>query len=210
MKYEHERGRHGHSRGGRGPGPGNGFGPGFGPGPGPGYGPGPRGRKRRSGRARRGDVRLALLGLLAEEEASGYALMKSVEERSRGVWKTSPGSVYPTLAQLADEELVEPTSQGNGRTEYRLTDAGSAYVAEHAQEIESLWAEVTKEPEGNDALRQSMHRLFETVRSIHEIGSQELAEAAALRTAELDEALQELVATALETRQEAGEQGKQD
>ena len=63
-------------------------------GPGP-FGPrGPRGRGR-GGRARRGDVRLALLRLLAEEPANGYQLMQTIEERSGGRWRPSPGSVYP-------------------------------------------------------------------------------------------------------------------
>src|SRR5437588_6074187 len=65
---------------------------------GPGWGPHRRGR----GRARRGDVRLALLRLLAEEPRNGYQLMQAIEERSEGFWRPSPGSVYPTLAQLED------------------------------------------------------------------------------------------------------------
>ena len=94
------------------------FGPG-GPGFGPGFGPpfGPRGR-----RAARGDVRAAVLLLLAEEPRNGYALMQEIEERSEGVWRPSPGSIYPALAQLEDEGLVEATKEGSGRV-FALTDA---------------------------------------------------------------------------------------
>src|SRR5665213_552010 len=81
------------------------FGGGFGGG-GP-MGHGPRGRGR--GRARRGDVRLALLRLLGEESRNGYQLMQTIEERSGGRWRPSPGSVYPTLAQLEAEGLVRST-----------------------------------------------------------------------------------------------------
>ena len=122
--------------------------------------------------------------------------MKAVEEKSKGVWRTSHGSVYPTLAQLVDEELIEPTSEGNGRTEYRLTEAGKALVVEQAERIEALWDEVSRDPEGSDALRQSTHQLFDTVRQIHESGNTELAEVAATRTSELNESLQELAQTA--------------
>src|SRR4029077_16350562 len=65
---------------------------------------GPRGR-----RAARGDVRAAVLLLLAEEPRNGYGLMQEIEERSEGAWRPSPGSMYPVLSQLEDEGLVEAT-----------------------------------------------------------------------------------------------------
>ena len=93
------RGPGGHGRGGRG-GPGfGGFGPGF----------GPRGPQRAS----RGDVRSAILSLLSEAPSNGYGLIKAIAERTNGVWRPSPGSVYPTLQQLVDEELI--VSRGDGR-----------------------------------------------------------------------------------------------
>ena len=78
---------------------------------GPGLGPmgfgGPGGPfGGRGPRARRGDVRAALLTLLAEEPRNGYQLMQEIERRSEGVWRPSPGSVYPALQQLEDEGLV--------------------------------------------------------------------------------------------------------
>src|SRR5215210_86537 len=68
----------------------------------------------RGPRARRGDVRAALLVLLAEEPRNGYQLMQEIEERSDGVWRPSPGSVYPALQQLEDEGLVR-VAPGEGR-----------------------------------------------------------------------------------------------
>jgi DNA-binding PadR family transcriptional regulator len=107
--HHHGRGRH---RGG--------FGPGFG---GPfGFG-GPGGPFARGGRARRGDVRAALLTLLAEEPRNGYQLMQEIERRSEGVWRPSPGSVYPALQQLEDEGLVR-SDESDGRKLFHLTDAG--------------------------------------------------------------------------------------
>src|ERR1700750_360976 len=61
----------------------------------------------RGPRARRGDVRAAALILLAEEPRNGYQLMQEIEQRSGGVWRPSPGSVYPALSQLEDEGLVK-------------------------------------------------------------------------------------------------------
>ena len=98
----------------------------------PGFGP-PRGP-----RARRGDVRAALLVLLAEEPRNGYQLMQEIEQRSDGVWRPSPGSVYPALQQLEDEGLVR-VEPGEGRKAYVLTDAGRAHVEEHADELGAPW-----------------------------------------------------------------------
>jgi DNA-binding PadR family transcriptional regulator len=118
----------------RGPGGEGPFGP-FGPGgpAGPfgrhGFGPGPHGRSRR----RRGDVRLALLRLLGEEPRNGYQLMQTIEERSSGVWRPSPGSVYPTLAQLEDEGLIRSTEVEGGRR-FEITDAGHEHLESRSDE----------------------------------------------------------------------------
>ena len=78
----------------------------------------------RGARAGRGDVRAAILALLAEEPMHGYQIMRELGERSGGVWRPSPGSIYPTLQQLEDEELVRPETGDGGRRVFTLTDAG--------------------------------------------------------------------------------------
>jgi len=126
-----------------------GFGPGdFGPGA-AGYhagpaGYGPRGRYgRRGSRAKRGDVRAAALALLAEEPMNGYQIIQQISERSGGLWRPSPGSVYPALAQLEDENLVVLQASAGERRAYTLTDAGRDYVAEHAEELKAPWSAVS-------------------------------------------------------------------
>lgn len=74
-------------------------------------------------RAGRGDVRAAVLALLAEEPKHGYQIIRDIEERSGGAWKPSAGSVYPTLQLLTDEGLVSSEESG-GRKTYALTAAG--------------------------------------------------------------------------------------
>jgi DNA-binding PadR family transcriptional regulator len=96
---------------------------------GPGWGPHRRGR----GRARRGDVRLALLRLLAEEPRNGYQLMQAIEERTEGLWRPSPGSVYPTLAQLEDEGLIH-SAEAEGARVFELTDAGRTHLESRSDE----------------------------------------------------------------------------
>src|SRR6267142_1980350 len=77
----------------------------------------------RGGKARRGDIRTAALLLLAEEPRNGYQIMQEVEERSNGVWRPSPGSVYPALQQLEDEGLIR-SQETDGRKLFALTDEG--------------------------------------------------------------------------------------
>jgi DNA-binding PadR family transcriptional regulator len=74
-------------------------------------------------RMARGDVRAAVLALLAEKPMHGYQIIQEIEERSGGTWKPSPGSVYPTLQLLADEGLIA-VEESNGRKTYSLTEAG--------------------------------------------------------------------------------------
>jgi DNA-binding PadR family transcriptional regulator len=81
------------------------------------------------GRRRRGDVRTALLMLLADESRNGYQLMQTIEERSGGRWRPSPGSVYPALAQLEDEGLVRATER-DGAKLFEITDAGREHIGD--------------------------------------------------------------------------------
>jgi DNA-binding PadR family transcriptional regulator len=137
----HTRGR-GRMRGGPGPwtqGPvpfemrGGPFGPKFGRGFGP-----------RGPRVRRGDVRAAILDLLAEGQPwNGYQIIQEIGERTQGVWRPSAGSVYPALQQLEDEGLITPAAGEDRRRNYTLTDEGRAYVEAHAAELRSSWDAVT-------------------------------------------------------------------
>ena len=146
-----------HGRGGFGPGFGFG-GPGFG---GPGFGGpmgpfgGPMGRRGR-GRARRGDVRQAVLALLVEAPLNGYQMIQKLAEHTDGGWKPSPGAIYPALAQLEDEGLIEQFDN-EGTKSYRLTEAGQSAAADvtekpweafnadnaplHPEQIKGMWKE---------------------------------------------------------------------
>jgi len=108
----------------------------WGPGPGAPWGPGgPGGRGRhRGGRARRGDVRAAMLLLLDEQPQNGYQLIQEIERRTEGVWKPSPGSVYPALQQLEDEGLVQ-IIESEGKKAYELSAEGREYVANKREEL---------------------------------------------------------------------------
>src|SRR5215211_6725890 len=76
-----------------------------------------------SHRGRRGDVRGAVLALLAEEPMHGYEMIQRLEERTGGRWRPSAGSIYPTLQLLEDEGLVS-SEEVDGRRVFSLTDDG--------------------------------------------------------------------------------------
>lgn len=84
---------------------------------------------RRGPRARRGDIRAAILHLLAESDQPmhGYEMIRELRDRTGGIWRPSPGSIYPTLQLLEDEGLVTATER-DGKKVYSLTDAGRAEV----------------------------------------------------------------------------------
>lgn len=98
--------------------------------PGPFFGRGPK--------VGRGDVRASILVLLSEGPMHGYQVIRELTERSGGVWRPSPGSIYPTLQLLEDEGLVR-SEEADGRRIFHLTDAGRAEVAERGDEAPPPW-----------------------------------------------------------------------
>lgn len=137
----------------------------FGPGPGRGFGPfgGDVGR----GRARRGDVRAAVIALLNERPMHGYEIIQELGSRTSGAWRPSPGSVYPTLQLLEDEGLVV-AEEVTGKRVFSLTEEGRAAKAERV-ERKAPWEEMA---EGLDPgilrLRESVGQL---ISAVHQAGS---------------------------------------
>jgi DNA-binding PadR family transcriptional regulator len=103
-----------------------------------------RGFAGRGPRVRRGDVRAAILDLLAEGQAwNGYQIIQEIGARTQGVWRPSAGSVYPALQQLEDEGLITAAAGEDRRRNYTLTEEGRAYVEAHADELRASWDAVT-------------------------------------------------------------------
>ena len=162
-----------------------GFGPGFGRGFGPGFGG--RGRGGPGGRARRGDVRHAVLALLAENPSNGYGLIGAISERTDGAWTPSPGSIYPTLAQLVDEGLVV---QADGpRGPYTLTDAGREHVDSHGEQVRAAFDAARSGGEGGRELVGAVRKLMTAVGSFRGGATKEQLDAA---VAAIDTARREL------------------
>ena len=106
-------------------------------------------------------MRAAILKLLAERPMHGYEMIQQIAERSNGIWRPSPGSVYPTLQLLDDEGLITATESDGSKKLFELTDEGRAA----AEKIETPpWDEITKDADpGHVNLRAAMGQLFGAV-----------------------------------------------
>ena len=115
------------------------------------------GRSGRGGRTRgrrgawfgSGDLKYVILEMLAERPMHGYEVMNALEARTRGCYRPSPGSVYPTLQWLEDEGLVRIEEQ-EGKKVYHVTDAGRAFLKEHRSTVDEIFDRVT------DAIRRAV------------------------------------------------------
>jgi DNA-binding PadR family transcriptional regulator len=138
--------------------PGGPFGAGFVPGFGFGFGPGGlRGGYRGRGRGRRGDVRAAILALLAERPMHGYEMIQEISRRSNGLWRPSPGSVYPTLQLLVDEGLIVAAETEGSKRLFELTDDGREAAAKTQT---PPWEEIAEGADPNEVnLRASFGQL---------------------------------------------------
>ncbi|GAA1400840.1 hypothetical protein GCM10009613_58290 [Pseudonocardia kongjuensis] len=161
-----------------GPGGFGGFG-GFGPG---GFGPGGRGRGFGRRRTARGDVRAAVLAVVADAPRHGYEIIQEITARTGGRWKPSPGSVYPMLSQLEDEGLVR-SEQTDGRRVVHLTEEGTRHVAEHRATLDAVWAPFADDAEAAaddpaTGLGDELARLHAAARQVAAAGTPEQVTAA--------------------------------
>lgn len=120
-------------------------------------------------RAGKGEVRSAVLELLAERPMHGYQIIREIEKRSGGSWKPSAGSVYPTLQLLADEELIS-AEESNGRKIYSLTELGQEEAA--GTEESAAWeATGTASGSGFAALSKSGLELAQAAAQVGRTGT---------------------------------------
>ena len=124
-------------------------------------------------RARRGDVRDAVLRLLGEEPMHGYQIIQELSNRSGGSWRPSAGSVYPTLQLLADEGLVT-SEETAGKKVFSLTEAGVAAAAELAEQP-APWDEAAQSDSDTGAmgLREAAGRLMPAIMQIGKSANKE-------------------------------------
>ena len=90
----------------------------------------------------RGFSRYFILELLKKNFHTGKEIIDYAIEQSNGIWKPSPGLIYPLLGRLLDEDLIEETKDGK----YQLTKKG----IETAKDVDKI----------NDIVRKQLDVLF--------------------------------------------------
>ncbi len=106
---------------------------------------GPR-RHRRRARMKwkifeRGDLKFVILRLVSKTPMHGYEVMKALERESRGYYRPSPGSVYPTLQMLEDEGYLS-VEEKDGKKVYSITDEGLAYLEDNEDVVDDVFERV--------------------------------------------------------------------
>ena len=130
------------------------------------------------GRRRRGDVRAAILALLAERPMHGYEMIQELEERSDGMWRPSAGSIYPTLQLLEDEGADRRREDAEGERRFTLTDAGREAAAKRARPAPP-WEQAAEGADGERAeLFHAIKQFAPAVVQIAQVGSPDQAQRA--------------------------------
>jgi DNA-binding PadR family transcriptional regulator len=112
-----------------------------------------------------GQLRLYLLALLNEGPRHGYEVIRDLEERFNGLYSPSAGTVYPRLAKLEEEGLVERTEDGRKAT-YLITDAGRREVAARQLDLADLQQDLDHSVrELAQQVRQRVHGSSEDLRA---------------------------------------------
>jgi DNA-binding PadR family transcriptional regulator len=110
-----------------------------------------------------GALRLYLLKLLGEQPRHGYEVISLLEDRFLGMYAPSAGTVYPRLAKLEAEGLVEH-EEVDGRKVYSLTDAGRDELARSQEALQSLERDLTQSV--SELARDVRSQVRESVRDL--------------------------------------------
>ncbi|WP_301750069.1 PadR family transcriptional regulator [uncultured Erythrobacter sp.] len=126
-----------------------------------------RSRRQRRGRMfGTGELRLALLALIAENPSHGYELIKGIEEMTGGGYAPSPGAVYPTLQLLEDEGAIAEADAEGSKKPYAVTPQGEAELEERKVEVAELLRRL-----GRHGERTSTVRSHDVFRAMGNLGS---------------------------------------
>jgi DNA-binding PadR family transcriptional regulator len=129
-------------------------------------GPGSGRRGRRGRMFGTGELRLALLALIADKPSHGYELIKEIEEMTGGAYAPSPGAVYPTLQLLEDEGAIEEAEAEGAKKPFAATAQGREELETRKDEVEGLMRRLGRHGERTTTVRS--HDVF---RAMGNLGS---------------------------------------
>jgi DNA-binding PadR family transcriptional regulator len=88
-----------------------------------------------------GDLKLIVLALLAEAPRHGYDIIKSLEEKSSGVYSPSPGVVYPTLTFLEEAGYATSVPEGTKKV-FSITGEGQTHLDENRDAADAILSQI--------------------------------------------------------------------
>ena len=83
-------------------------------------------------------LKLLVLSLLCHRDMHGYMIIKEVQRRTEGLWKPAPGTIYPLLAELELDGLVNKRKEVLGsrvRYSYSITLKGIKLLKVYAHRL---------------------------------------------------------------------------
>jgi DNA-binding PadR family transcriptional regulator len=102
----------------------------------------------------------------------GYQIIQELANRSGGAWNPGPGSVYPTLQALEEQDLVTSEMDGSKRV-FSLTEAGRKAAEAGQGTTRTPWDDMAEASGPRIDLRQALQGLMAAAAQIERTGSDE-------------------------------------
>lgn len=127
----------------------------------------------------RGYLKLLILNLLEEKPMHGYAIMNSLEEHF-GIPQPSAGAIYPILASLKKNGLIEVAGEGKREKKvYQITGKGKDFLRAHEEELREILGRMELFKEfarlGGKELGKTLHMAIEALPELTEEQKKELS-----------------------------------
>jgi DNA-binding PadR family transcriptional regulator len=101
-----------------------------------------RGSRRRSS-FQKGDLKYIILDLIKDKPRHGYDIIRELEEQSYGLYKPSPGVIYPTLQMLEEMGHAQSTEQ-EGKKVYSITEEGLQFLVKRKDIADGVKSQMKK------------------------------------------------------------------
>lgn len=104
-------------------------------------------------RLKKGVLKMLILEALENKPMHAYEIIKSIEKKFNGVYKPSPGSIYPVLKQLIANGLIS-VEEKEGKKIYLITEEGRQKYLKMKSEIKTIFS-------NSDGYRRLVSELFD-------------------------------------------------
>lgn len=100
-------------------------------------------RSRRTSSFQKGDLKYVILNLMQEKPRHGYEIIRELEEQSHGLYKPSPGVIYPTLQMLEEMGYAVSTEQESKKV-YSITEEGSKFLEQQKDQSDGVKSQIKR------------------------------------------------------------------